>query len=53
MIRSGICTGEKTVGFKDMQTGKFEDIMCIRGEEDLKEFMEIYGISPDEIKTEY
>ena len=35
VIRSSICTGEKTAGFKDMDTGKFEDICCIRSDRDL------------------
>lgn len=53
VIRSSICTGEKTAGFKDMDTEKFEDICCIRSDRDLEEFMKTYGISREEIKTEY
>lgn len=53
VIRSSICTGEKTAGFKDMDTGKFEDICCIRSDRDLEEFMKTYGSSREEIKTEY
>ena len=53
VIRSSICTGEKTAGFKDMDTGKFEDICCIRSDRDLEEFMKTYGILREEIKTEY
>ena len=43
VIRSSICTGEKTAGFKDQETGKFQDICCIRSD----------GISREEIRTEY
>ncbi len=53
VIRSSICTGEKTAGFKNLETGKFEDVMLIRQEKDMQEFLELYGISAEEIKTEY
>ena len=53
VIRSSICTGEKTAGFKDQETGKFQDICCIRSDKDLEEFMKTYGISREEIRTEY
>ncbi len=44
VLRCSICTGEKTAGFKDIHTGRFEDIMLIRNDSDLREFMESYGI---------
>ena len=52
VLHKSICTGETTAGFKDLNTGKYTDIMLIRNEKDLKEFMETYGIerTPD---TEY
>ena len=53
VIRSSICTGEKTAGFKNLETGRFEDIMLIRQEKDLQEFLDLYGISKEEIRTEY
>ena len=53
VIRSSICTGEKTAGFKDRDTGKFVDICCIRSNKDLEEFMKTYGILREEIRTEY
>ncbi|MCM1084611.1 MAG: aspartate dehydrogenase [Clostridium sp.] len=51
VIRSSICTGERVAGFKDIRTGKFKDIMLIRNDRDLKNFMETYGIS--DIEKEY
>ena len=51
VIRSSICTGEKVAGFKDVETGKFKDIMLIRNDRDLKSFMDTYGIS--DIDREY
>ena len=53
VIRASICTGEQVAGFKDIQTGKFTEIMLIRDNRDLKEFMEAYGISAEEIKKEW
>ncbi|MBR2788971.1 MAG: hypothetical protein IKD94_07385 [Erysipelotrichaceae bacterium] len=43
-IRVSICTGEKVAGFKNLKTGKFEEIMLLNSEKDLKEFKETYGI---------
>lgn len=51
VIRSSICTGERVAGFKDIRTGKFKDIMLIRNDRDLKNFMDAYGIS--DIDKEY
>jgi len=47
VIRASICTGEKTVGFLNRQTGRFEEISLIRTEEDLDAFKSRYGISGD------
>ena len=52
VIRSSICTGEQVAGFKDLQTGKIEEIMLIRSPADLAEFRELYGIT-EEISKEY
>ncbi len=52
-IRSSICTGEKTAGFVSRETGKFIDEMLIRSEEDLREFLDTFGIREDEIRHIY
>ncbi len=44
VIRVSICTGEKVAGFKNLKTGKFEEIMLLNSEKDLNDFKEIYGI---------
>lgn len=44
-IRASICTGEEVAGFCDIHTGKFEEVMLIRSDKDLKQFMKEYGIS--------
>ena len=45
VLRASICTGELTAGFKDLQTGKFSEVMLIRTEADLDEFMKLYGLT--------
>jgi len=44
VLKCSICTGEQVAGFKDIRTGKFEDIMLIRTEEDLKQFQRLYNV---------
>ena len=53
VLRTSICTGEKTIGFRDIHTGKFTEIMLIRNNKDMDEFMEKYNISKEEIKKEW
>ena len=45
MQHASICTGETAAGFKDLETGHFEEVMLIRSEADLKEFMRRYGLT--------
>lgn len=52
VLKTSICTGEQVAGFKDLQTGKIEEIMLIRSTADLAEFRELYGIT-EEIYKEY
>ncbi len=44
VIRCSICTGEKSAGFRDRETGRVEEIMLIRDDRDLAEFRSQYGI---------
>lgn len=53
VIRSSICTGEQVAGFQNRNTGKFEEIMLIRDNKDLDEFLTTYDISIAEIKKEW
>ena len=39
-------------GFKDIHTGKFEEVMLIRSQSDLDKFKTMYGIE-EEIAKEY
>lgn len=52
VIRASICTGEQVAGFKDMRTGKMEEVMLIKLPEDLENFKRIYGIT-EKIEKEY
>lgn len=53
VLKCSICTGEQVAGFKDIHTGKFEEVMLIRDGNDLAKFRELYGISEQEITKEY
>ncbi len=44
VLRCSICTGEQVAGFKDLNTGHFEEVMLIKASKDLEEFMEMYGV---------
>ncbi|MBQ2610271.1 MAG: aspartate dehydrogenase [Butyrivibrio sp.] len=44
VIKASICNGEQVAGFRDIHTGAFEEVMLIRGDDDLAEFMRMYGI---------
>lgn len=51
VLRCSICTGEQVAGFRDIRTGKFEDIMLIRNDKDLDDFKKLYDLS--DISREY
>lgn len=51
IIRCSICNGEQIAGFKNIQTGKFEEIMLIRDNKDLEEFKNMYGL--EKVEKEY
>lgn len=52
IIKASICNGEQVAGFKDIHTGKIEEIMLIRNEADLDTFRKTYGIE-GKIEKEY
>ena len=52
VIKASICNGEQVAGFKDIHTGKFEEVMLIRNSEDLEKFKTMYDIQR-EIEKEY
>lgn len=45
VLKCSICNGEQVAGFKDIHTGKFEEVMLIRSGVDLDQFMEMYDLS--------
>ena len=53
VIRSSICTGEKVAGFKHKGETGFDEIMLIRNESDMQEFLNTYGLTMEEVKIEY
>ena len=52
VIKASICNGEQVAGFKDIHTGKIEEIMLIKNEADLDTFRKTYGIE-GKIEKEY
>lgn len=52
VIKASICNGEQVAGFKDLHTGKMEEVMLIKDSEDLDRFKTMYGIE-EEITKEY
>lgn len=52
VIKASICNGEQVAGFKDIHTGKIEEVMLIRSQADLENFKVMYGID-EAITKEY
>ena len=52
IIRASICNGEQVAGFRDIKTGRFEEVLLIRKPADLEAFRTEYGID-GEIRKEY
>lgn len=52
IIKASICNGEQVAGFKDIHTGRIEEIMLIKKPADLEDFKKMYGIVGD-IEKEY
>ena len=50
VIKSSICNGEQVAGFKDIRTGKIEEIMLINNTAELETFKAMYGITEEIIK---
>ncbi len=52
VIKASICNGEQVAGFKDIHTGKIEEVMLLKNPADLEAFRKMYGIE-GEIAKEY
>ena len=44
VIRASICTGEQTLGFRNLSTGSFQEVCLLRNQTDLDQFHKDYGI---------
>lgn len=51
ILKCSICTGEQIAGFKNIHTGKFEEVMLIRNEKELDVFKAMYDL--DDVIKEY
>ena len=52
VIKASICNGEQVAGFKEIHTGKIEEVMLIKSPADLEKSKSMYGID-EEIAKEY
>ena len=50
VIKASICNGEQVAGFKNIHTGKIEEVMLIKSPADLEYFKAMYGIEEDIVK---
>lgn len=50
IIKASICNGEQVAGFKDIHTGKIEEVMLIKSLADLETFKTMYGIEEEVAK---
>ena len=53
VLRSSICTGEKTACMRNRATGKILELQLIRSRRDLEDFCRTYGVKAEELKTVY
>ena len=47
IIKASICNGEQVVGFRNLDTGDFQEVMFISCNKDLEKFKNRYGIKGD------
>ncbi len=50
VIKTSICNGEQVAGFKNIHTGKIEEVMLIKNSVDIEYFKAMYGIAEDIVK---
>ena len=52
VIKASICNGEQVAGFKNLHTGKIDEVMLIKNHADLDAVKKMYGID-GAIEKEY
>ena len=52
-LRCSICTGERVAGFRNVHTKKFQEVLLVRDEADLQEFLDTYGLQCGDVETIY
>lgn len=53
VIRASICTGEKVACMRERSTGKLQELMLIRTDEDLAGFCRRYRVEQKDVRTIY
>ena len=51
VIHKSICTGEATVGFVDISTGKYHDLRKVTDEAEIEAFCSEVGVERGKIRT--
>ena len=44
VLKCNTCNSERVIGFTDLTTGEFHEVMNIRYDSELEEFKKVYGI---------
>ncbi len=53
VIRSSICTGERTACLRRREDGRLREYMLLRTDADLAEFCRLVGVKAEDIRTVY
>ena len=53
VIRASICTGERVACMRERATGKLQELMLIRTEDDLAAFCRRYHVESKDVRTVY
>ena len=52
-VRCSICNGEQVAGFRDRQSGVFNEVMFLRDDRDRRQFCAQYGLTEDDLVREW
>lgn len=52
VIKASICNGEMVAGFQDIHTGAFDEVMLVKNDAEIADFMYLYGIT-EKVKKIY
>ena len=53
VLRCSIRTGETVAGFQNVHTKKSQEVLLVRDESDLREFLDTYGLQRGDVEKIY